>query len=708
MAILEKIRKRTFFLILVIGLALFAFVISGLFETRGTQVPTEIGKVNGDEIPYNTFRVQVENTLNNMGRNQNISTMYIVNMLWQQAVQNKILDQQFEKLGISIGKDQIFTALAQSPAIAQDPQFQNENGVFDTTKFAQFIANLRDTNPSAFRQWQMQEESLAESAKRQMYLSLIRAGLGATATEGEMAYHQEADKVDVKYVTLPYTSIADSLVKISDSQISDYIKKNKKEYEQKEARNIRFVLVKEEASEQDRNDILEGLKQVNAPVVRYNASKQRNDTIAGFVAISKSEISDFVNKNSDIPYDSVYVTKDKLPVAVADDLYKLSANEIYGPYEDQGYYKLTKMLEKTSNAEVRASHILIAYKGTLPGNETITRTKEEAQKKAQSVLAEARKLGADFTKLAKENSDDASNANNGGDLNFFKRGTMVKPFNDYVFSAKVGDIGLVETNFGFHIIRVTDQKDGVKLATIARIIEPSEKTREEAFAKASTFEIQASEQPTEFNTIADKEGLSVLPAENLEQMTDNIFGLGTNRPIVQWAFNKDTKVGNVQRFEVKEGYVIAQLTKKIEKGLASVDDVRSVVTPILVKEEKAKQLAEKIKGKTLQQIVEEVKQPVKEAQGLTIKSPILLGVGMEPKVIGTAFGLALNTLSEPIYGENGVYVIEVTRREIAPTLPNYSSYTNTLGMIKMSRASQDLFSALEEASDIEDNRNLFY
>ena len=710
MAILEKIRKRTFFLILTIGLALFAFVVSGLFDKNMGQMPTNIGKVNGDEISINTFRTQVESTLNNMGRNQNIGTMYVVNMLWQQAVQGKILDQQFEKLGITIGKDQIFAALAQSPAIAQDPQFQNANGVFDPNKFAQFVANLKTSNPEGFRQWQMQEDQLAENAKRQMYLSLIRAGLGATALEGETYYHQEADKVDIKYVTIPYSSIADSDIKISDKDIQNYINKHKKEYEQENGRNIQFVYIKEEASEADRQEIKNLLNQANAPQIRYNNTTQTNDTIVGFAAVAKKDITDFVNANSDIPFDSLYVSKENLPGAFADPLYNLNINEIYGPYEDNGYYKLSRMLGKISNAEVRASHILISFKeapnaGTLPSE--VTRTKEEARAKAENILTEARKSSTDFEQLARDNSDDTSTPN--GDLNFFSRGRMVKPFNDYVFSNKVGDVGLVETDFGFHIIKITDSKEGVQLATIARHIEPSNKTRNDIFAKVSDFEIKAFENPTKFGEIAQKESLLVLPADNLGEMSEDIIGLGNNRPIVQWAFKKDTKVGDIHRFDVKDGYVVAQLTKKIEKGIASVTDVRALITPILIKQEKAKKLITQLKGNTIDEIASSAKQEnIQLTEGLTQKSPMILGVGLEPKVIGTAFALSTNKLSKPIEGENGVYVIVVTKKEIAPVLPNYGSYINTLRTMKMNRATTDLFSALEESAKIEDYRSLVY
>lgn len=704
--ILNKIRQRKIFLILMVGLALFAFVVSGIFDRNNTQMPTAIGEVNGEEIPYSEFRMQVEQTQRNMGANPNISTSYIVNMLWQQAVQGKILDEQFNKLGIEIGKDQILNAVMQSPGISSDPQFLNSNGVFDPNKFAQFIADLKRNNPAGFAHWQLQEEQLAQSAKRQIYLTLIRSGLGATAAEGRDAYHQEADKVDIKYISLPYSGLSDEDFKISDSEIEKYIKEHQKEYTQKNTRNIQFVHLKEEPTAEDKQEIKDRLTALTQPIVRYNSTLQRNDTLLGFAGISKRDMSDFVRENSDTPFDTLFVSKDKLPVAFADDIFNLNIGEIYGPYEDADSFKLTRMLDKTSNAEVRASHILISYKDAVSGVDGSTRTKEEAKTLAESILTKV-KSGSDFAELARENSDDKSTSD--GDLNFFTRGVMVKPFNDFVFSNSVGTTGLVETDFGFHIIKITEQKQGVQVATISKKIEPSEKTKKDIFERISKFEADVNKTPTKFSETAAAQSFSLLPANDLTSDADDIFGLGQNRGIVQWAFNQDTKIGDIRRFDLKDGVAVVQVTNKKEEGLAKVADVRPAIQPILIKQKKAEKLKEQIKGSTIDEIANATNQNnIRLGEGLTIKSPSIIGAGLEPKVVGVAFGLPLNKVSKPIVGENGVYVIEVISKNIAPELPNYSTYTNTLRTLKTNRASTDLFSALEESAEIKDNRNLFY
>ncbi len=707
MAVLEKIRKRTVFLILVIGLALFAFVISGIFNSPTTRDQLVIGSVNGDKISYMDFSTQVENTMRNMGGG--ISQGYIVNALWEQAVQSRIIDQQFEKLGISISKEQVIDMISKVPSYAQNPQFQDEKGAFSAPKFAQFISELKTMNPTVYKQWQAEEKSYIDNAKRETYLNLIRSALGVTFKDGENEYHKQSDQVSLKYVAVPYASIADSLVKVSDKEIEDYIKAHKKQFEQKQMRNLQFVLASNTASAEDIKGIEEALKALDAPKILYNANTGKNDTLPGFATIPKREVPDFVNDNSDVPFDSLYVSREKLFGEYAEALYNLEVGQLYGPYKEDNAYKYSRMLAKKPNAEVRASHILIAYKGSMASKENTTLTKEEAKAKAEGLLARI-KAGEDFATLAQANSDDSSNAPNGGDLNFFTPGTMVPAFNDYVFSAKVGDVGLVETDFGFHVVKITDQKAGVQLATIVRNIAPSSATINQVYTNITAFNEAALKNPKDFAAIATKQGYSVLPANNLEALAEDIPGLGSNRQVVKWAFEEDTKVGDIHRFDVKDGYVVAQLTKKIKEGLAAPDDVRAIVEPILIKEKKVKQITEKMKGTSLEQIAQATGQTnnIQLSENVTLASPIIAGQGNEPSVVGVAFVLPENKLSKPIAGNNGVYVIEVTQKTIAPAINNYTTYSNNLRNQKINRASQDLSAALQSTAKIVDDRAKYY
>lgn len=704
--ILERIRRHNIILILVIGFALLSFVISGVFSRNNSSLPSAVGEIDGEEIPYVSFKDEVDNTMRLMGGNASLS--YAIDMLWENELQRKIFEKQFKSLGLEVGKEQIFNLISKSPSIAQDPQFQGENGGFDKNKFTQFITSLKSTNPNGYAQWQQQEKQLIESAKRELYMSLVRAGLGATAAEGEKLYHDQADKVSIKYAYLDYSSIPNEKIKVSDQEIQNYINSHKKEFEQEESTDIQFVVVREVASEQDKKEILDQISNLNQKKVVYNNQTQKNDTIPGFASMDREKVEDFVNANSDTPYNGNYLSKENLPVAIAETVPTMEIGGVYGPFEDtnDNSYKLIRLMDKSKNAQVRASHILLSYKDAPNMVNSATRTKQEAKQKAEELLEKV-KSGTDISELVAENSDDKSSPT--GDVNFFSKGQMVEPFEKFAFSASVGEVGVVETIFGYHVIKVTEQREGYQMATITRKIEPSEKTRKDIFAKISNFEVSVAKEPKKFSEIAKKDGLEAIPANNVEPLSETITGLGQSRELVRWTYQKDTKIGDVARFNLKDGYAVAQLLKKNEKGLQPVEKARVLVEPIIVKEKKAKEMIAKFKGNTIEQIAASINQTnISMAENITQTNPIITGVGSEAKVVGVAFALPKGKVSKPIVGENGVYVIEVVTKEIAPELQNYNSYINSLRLSKENSASSGLIRAMKENVEIIDNRKLFF
>ena len=231
MAILESIRKRTTILILIIGLALFAFVVSGIFDGGGGggKVGSSVGEINGEvEAASRRYGPQA-------------SSMQLVNSVWNQEVRNTILGQQFDNLGIDIQQDQIINFIKMNPSYAQNPQFLDGNGMFDEGKFKEFIATLKTTSPAQFQLWLQDEQAIVQMAKEQVYFDLVKAGVGATLKEGELDYKLANDKVDIKYVRVPYTSISDSSVSVSKKEIEAYVNSHKKDFKQEKARDIQFV-----------------------------------------------------------------------------------------------------------------------------------------------------------------------------------------------------------------------------------------------------------------------------------------------------------------------------------------------------------------------------------------------------------------------------------------------------------------------------------
>jgi peptidyl-prolyl cis-trans isomerase D len=360
---------------------------------------------------------------------------------------------------------------------------------------------------------------------------------------------------------------------------------------------------------------------------------------------------------------------------------------------------------RKAGAKAKASHILISWEGTQVPNKKEKRTKEEAKAKADNLLAQAQANPGSFMMLALTNSDDSS-AQQGGDLGYFQPNQMVKPFNDFVFNNSVGKIGLVETEFGYHIINVTDKQDAIRLATVAQKIDPSEATINDVYTKATKFEMDAAGK--DFATVAKAAKLTVNPVVKAKPM-DEAFGVaGNQRGVVKWAYAEDTNVGDVKRFEVPNvGNIIARLKKVNEKGLMTVEDAKPMVESIIKNKKKAEKIIAKMSGSSLEAIAKSNATTVQNAVGVTVENAVLANVGLEPKVVGTAFGSPANKVSAPIEGNAGVYVVKTKTVVKAAKIANYDAYVAKLKGVA-AQSSGRVLPALKNDAKIEDNRVNFY
>ena len=292
MAILGKIRQRSIFLILVIGLALFAFVISGAFGNgTGDTGPNEpIGIINGEEIPLENFRLLVDQTERTYG----YTTLQAVDVVWNQYLRNELFQTEFDVLGIDAGKDQIEQVVSSTESIITDPRFINEAGFFDFGLFADFIAEMRDTNPQAYETWKRQEANIIASARESIYFDLIQSSTAVTEREAKIQYHLEADNVDLNYVQIPFSSIPDTLFEVRESEINAYIEKNAAKYERDASRSLQYVAFIEQATEEDEAIIRKSLEELTNDRVEYNDVSKLTDTIQGFK--TTKNLTEFIDR----------------------------------------------------------------------------------------------------------------------------------------------------------------------------------------------------------------------------------------------------------------------------------------------------------------------------------------------------------------------------------------------------------------------------
>ncbi|TFG77219.1 MAG: peptidylprolyl isomerase, partial [Flavobacteriales bacterium] len=391
----------------------------------------------------------------------------------------------------------------------------------------------------------------------------------------------------------------------------------------------------------------------------------------------------------------------------ADTLMALNVGELFGPYRDGEYFKVSRMVKRKANGSVKASHILIAYEGAQRANPEVTRTKEDAEKRANELLLEAKKADVVFSELARDNSDGPS-APNGGDLGYFQEGVMVPKFNDFAFGNPVGNVGLVETEFGFHIIKVDDKEDIVQIATLAREVEPSEETINTLFTDATNFELESIASDKAFSDFAKEKQYTVRPVNKIMAMDENLPGLNAQRSIVQWAFNPETKAGEIKRFNINNGYAVIQLTGKYDEGVMSVEDASPTVLPKIRKERKAAQIIGANKGKSMEDLAKDNNVTVADASALTVKSPTIPGAGSEPLVVGTAFAMEQGETSNLIEGNTGVFMFTLAQKQEPAKLDNYSTYANTLKNANSSKVNTAVMEALKEKAEIQDNRKTFY
>lgn len=697
MAVLAKIRQRSLLLILVIGFCLLAFVVGDVINSGGFQsTPRDVGSVNGTEISYDDFRTKVDNVEKS---GQGITSSQAVDRVWEQEVTISLMNSEFEKLGLRVSEAQVMDVLKQSQDIGQNPSFLNEAGVFDTAKFNAFF----NENPTLKQSLNGRIREATLNAKFQNYSALVKAGVYTTTAEAKMKYEMGANKVSLDFVAVPYSSIKDSDVKVTDDEIVAFMRKDEKKYKAKESREVQMILIEDKASTEDEGLVKSDLEKVLVGSVQYNKDTQKNDTLQGFRTANNT--AEFVNMNSDVPYDSSYVAKKDLPAEFADQLYNLGQGEIYGPYKFNDYIAVSKSLGRQAGVNAKASHILIAYTGAMRANPEVTRTKEEAQAKANEVLAQVLANPSSFAMMAQTNSDDSSRQQ-GGDLGYFSKGQMTGKFNDFVFNNAIGKIGLVETEFGYHIINVTDKQDGVRLATIARRIEASEATADKVYNKAVTVEMEANEK--DFAAVAKSNGLTVLPSVKLNAMDENIGGIRNQRQIVKWAFDKKTSVGDVKRYEVPNvGNVVIKLVKVNKEGLMALDQARPMIENRLKNEKKVALIKAKMTGSTLDAIAKAAGVSVQSASDVTIENAVLPGFGQEQRAVATAFALAPNKVSAPIEGASAVFAVMQKSAVKAPAITDYSPY---LAVLKGQSASAPgrVITALKDNADIEDNRPVFY
>jgi len=702
MAVLGKIREKSIFLIIVIGLALFAFIISGAIGSDyGNIGPNEpIGEVDGEEVLLSNYRSLVEQDQKVYGS----STIESVNKVWDQYILSLVLKSQIDLLEIDAGRNQIEQVVSSDQNLTQDSRFINEAGFFDFGLFTNFISQIRDQNPSAYESWKLQESNIISSAKQSIYFDLVRSGLFNLKSQKEIINDFKNTKVDFQFLKIPFSSLSDTLFKLDDNEIDNYIKKNKSDYVFKPIRNIEYVVFFEQPTDEDEKQIRTQLESLIKDKIEYNEVSKLNDTLIGFK--NTNEIFEFVERNSDTPFDSVYLPKGRLSKEYSESLFNLDIGEVYGPYKDLGSLKISRLLDRKIDGSIRASQILISYNGSSNQNPNINRSKEEAKKLANDLFFKIRRNPKSFSNYVQEFSDGAGKSTL-GDIGFFQEKNVLPEIFSRLSKSRIERLNLIETDFGFHIIKATDKQDVLLMANVVKNIIPSEETSNKVFRNATKFEMDLLNSKETFNLLAEQNGYNIRRVNEIDRLDETLPGLPNQRSIVQWLFNENTEEGMVKRFNLSfGGYAIVKVIEINEDGLVSSNEVRSSVRTKLINQKKSNYILNSEGNSKIQDIAAKYNLEIIDASLVSRFDQILVGAGNEPNVIGVAFSLDKNETSKLIVGNEGLYKIKLTNIN--------TNSEDEIELNKTEDSSEIIFNpdnfleALKDNANIIDNRHLYY
>jgi len=707
MATLQKIRTRAGLLIaIVIGISLAAFILGDLLQSGSSilqRKQLEIGEIDGESIQYTEFQKQAEELAEIYKQNTQQSQLdenswsQVREQTWQTMVQGIVMGEVYDDLGIEISSEELFDMLQGAnlhPIVQQ--LFANPNtGQVDRGAVVNFLKNL-DTNvtPEQRSYWLYLEKQIVNERMQSKYAGMIGKGLYITNAEASQSLSARNKSVNFDYVGLAYSSVSDSSVSVSDKDLRNYYDEHKTEFKQEKSREIEYVTFTIKPSAADFKDAETWINGIKNDFIATNDNLQ------------------FVNANSDVSFNNTWYKKETLQAAVGAWIFDAAAkqNDVYGPYFENDAYILAKVDTLAMLPDsVKARHILLKVN-----------TQEELagmQKLADSLKTIIEK-GADFGLLAMRHSTDQGSALNGGDLGWFSRGQMVKPFEDAAFNNAKNGVSIAMSQFGIHVVQTTDKGKPslqAQVAFLVRNVTPSSRTESDIYSQASQFVIN-NNTFAKFNTGVAAEKLNKRIA-TLRETDLNVTGLENSRILVRAAY--EAEVNEILKtsqespiFELGNDFVIAVLTKATEEGEATFEQAKTRVELAVIKQKKAellvKRAANAVSGQTsLSAVAGTLGTQVQTANNVNFNSFSIPGLGVEPALIGTVANLDVNRISKPVEGNNGVYVALVTTANMGAD-QNVSAEKQQLSQNLFYRVSSQVTEAQRKKAEITDKRAKFY
>lgn len=710
MATLEKIRNKAGLLIIVVGVALFAFIIGDFLNSGSTyfrQNHEKIASVDGEVITIQDYQARIDEMgevykmqTGNSNLPEEVMTQ-IRQSVFDGMVQEMVLGEAAEKLGMKVSSEELFDMVQGeniSPIVQQMPMFRNEAGMFDKTALLNFLKMIDDDNIASYpvdqqaqmlqlrNFWLFWEKSLKNQRLEEKYTTLLAKALSANKIDAEDNFKGSAETSDIVYAMQAYASIPDSTIQVSKSEVEKLYNQRKESFKQAETKVLSYVSVDIVPSTED-----------------FDKAKEDIESLRSEFA-SSDNVADIVNENSDVPYQNVYASAGTFDADLRQFATTAEIGDVHGPIFADNKYRMFKLIAKeTAPDSVKVSHIMLAGM-----------TDAQITAMADSLIG-VLKGGADFATVAAENSMDQA-AQMGGELGWFTESTAARgisdDFKDAIFSANVNELKTVKTMYGTHIVKVTEKTANVqkyKVADIEMAVSPSSKTYSNLYNDLNQF-LSNNNTQAKFEEKAQEAGYSLMKDASVTKSDQTLGFIASSRPVIRWAFETDKgKVSEI--FECGDKFVAAVMKGTIPEGYRSVASVTPQLESEIRRNKKGEQITQDLKAKnltTLSAYAQAMSAKTDSVKFVGFNTQRIAGIGMEPKINAMATITPVGQLSQPIAGNNGVYVIEVTNKNKEGGEYNEASQMESINSTNAYRFGYQAVRTLIDKAEVVDNRIRFY
>jgi len=712
MATLEKIRNQAGLLVIVVGLALFAFIIGDFLNSGSSyfrQDQDQVANVNGTPINIIEYQQRIEEMSNiyKMQSQTNVVPEEVNSQIRQSVydamVQEIVMKDALGELGMQVTPDEMFDMIQGdniSPMVQQFPYFMDpETGTYSKVRALNVLKTIENLDAipvenraelEPVRQyWLFWERNMKMQRLQDKYTALLTKAIVANPLEAKDAFDNTQVNSDIVYAMQSYSTIADSTIKVSDSDIKKVYNQRKEQYKQKDMRVLDYISVDISPSQDD-----------------YEAVRKELEDARRELTTASSNVADIVNEYSETQFVDAYVSEASMDQLMIAFVNSADIGEIEGPTFSDQSYRVLQLLDKKMDADsVKVSHIyLVAQDGNTERLSTL----------ADSLLTVV-KSGADFAEVAMQHSMDQAGAN-GGELGWFTEPGALRmlgeDFKNTIFSASVNVPVILKSSYGTHIIKVTEKTADIpkyKLAYITQAVTPSSRTQGDIYSALNQF-IANNNTPEKMASAAKDAGYEFMTDVRVNSNDQIVGSVADTRQVVRWAF-EGTKKNEVSKiFESKDNFVVAIRKDVLPEGYQSVQAVAPMIAMELRAKMKGEEIARQLAEKNLNTVdayAQAMGSRVDTVKFVNMATTRITGIGLEPVMNAKIAYAPLNSVSEPVVGNNGVYVFNVFNRVNENAAYDEKRQIQTLESSISYRVGYQAAQALTEDAKITDNRIRF-